>query len=871
MKFNLIKQHLQILLLLISFGALSQEVKLIANYPLIENLNDVTGQQSDAYILGTPPPSPPSNGVEFCQNGIWANDSGQGTESLFTPLLNGFNLSHFEVEIEFKPIGYTQPGDNANFKAIIMGGSSGRWIGILLDSSGKIGLKYNNANVIWSNTIISLDNIFHHGRLVYNNGQTSLYIDGQLVLNESLPELVSFQDDLEFLTADYSTGSPFYGCVRQLKVRSIPPTPVDDIQRNALVELYNSTNGDNWQNNTNWLNGDPCHDEWEGITCSSNTILEIELRNNNLVGSIPTEIGNLASLTSLELDSNQLTGIIPSEIGNLSELTRLSIRANQLSGGIPSSLGNLSKLTVLSLWVNQLSGPIPVELSNLNNLTSLQLFNNNLTGNIPVELTNLPNLSVISIGGNSFSGSIPKELAQLNLIFLDIQNSGFTGGIPFELCNIPTLEHLALGGNQLNGIIPPCLGGLTSLERLYLNDAGLTGEIPIELTNLLNLNRLYLFNNNLIGPIHPEFGSLVSLRRFQLQNNQLTGNIPPELGNLNQLEDLFLDSNQLEGSIPQEIGNITSLRILKLKKNQLTGEIPSSINNLVNLRLPQPGFFFEFDKSSVQYNALFTEDAALDELLNTHCVCDWSKSQTLTPKNLSVVSTSDSSISLAWDVIEYLNDEGGYTIYQSEIMQGPYTEVAQVESKALNLALITGLNIGTEYFFKIESFTDINQNNQNLIVSEQTNPLLASTENTMSGDANLWIEIDTLSDLLAGGESTQYFINLGNDGPDDALSATLFHVIPNELNNVSWSCEAFAGATCPASSRNNGGDDIIEAIDLPVGSSVLFTITADVTINESLSPLTASIALPNSINDTTVTNNQSVNNIQIGIFGSGCE
>lgn len=33
-------------------------------------------------------------------------------------------------------------------------------------------------------------------------------------------------------------------------------------QRQALIDLYNSTNGDNWINNSNWLSDDVC--TWYG-------------------------------------------------------------------------------------------------------------------------------------------------------------------------------------------------------------------------------------------------------------------------------------------------------------------------------------------------------------------------------------------------------------------------------------------------------------------------------------------------------------------------------------------------------------------------------------------------------------------------------
>ena len=61
-------------------------------------------------------------------------------------------------------------------------------------------------------------------------------------------------------------------------------------------------------------------------------------------------------VTSLGLRNNELSGETPSELGNLANLTELTLHENQLSGGIPPELGNLASLIVLFLEGNQLSG-----------------------------------------------------------------------------------------------------------------------------------------------------------------------------------------------------------------------------------------------------------------------------------------------------------------------------------------------------------------------------------------------------------------------------------------------------------------------------------------------------------------------------------
>ena len=37
----------------------------------------------------------------------------------------------------------------------------------------------------------------------------------------------------------------------------------------ALYDLYGSTNGMDWTDNDNWMKGDPCEDNWIGVTCDS--------------------------------------------------------------------------------------------------------------------------------------------------------------------------------------------------------------------------------------------------------------------------------------------------------------------------------------------------------------------------------------------------------------------------------------------------------------------------------------------------------------------------------------------------------------------------------------------------------------------------
>jgi hypothetical protein len=187
--------------------------------------------------------------------------------------------------------------------------------------------------------------------------------------------------------------------------------PVAECQ--ALVALYNSTNGPGWTNNAGWgVDENPC--DWVGVGCTDGdhgSVLSLLFHNNGLNGPIPPELGNLTQAHLIDLYGNQLTGPIPPELGGLVSLRWLHLGLNQLTGSIPSALGGLSSLERLSLWDNQLSGPIPPELGNLSNLEWLALARNALSGPIPQFLTQLNNLTLLDLAQNQFSGVLPLSVA----------------------------------------------------------------------------------------------------------------------------------------------------------------------------------------------------------------------------------------------------------------------------------------------------------------------------------------------------------------------------------------------------------------------------------------------------------------------------
>ena len=88
-------------------------------------------------------------------------------------------------------------------------------------------------------------------------------------------------------------------------------TPIRDTDREALVAIYNATNGEFWARRQNWLSNAPIG-TWYGVTTNaSGRVTELNLSENQLAGEIPSELGNLASLQELYLSKNRLVGEIP--------------------------------------------------------------------------------------------------------------------------------------------------------------------------------------------------------------------------------------------------------------------------------------------------------------------------------------------------------------------------------------------------------------------------------------------------------------------------------------------------------------------------------------------------------------------------------
>lgn len=324
----------------------------------------------------------------------------------------------------------------------------------------------------------------------------------------------------------------------------------------ALEAVYNSLNGPNWNNNDYWMENDLIC-EWYGVICDDDgeNVIGLDLENNGLEGSLPTEMFDLTSLTTLNLKMNHkvslsLTGI--EKLGNLHTLTlsdmgltsvdgldaATSLKVLHLTGNlldvIPDEIYSLVNLRELYMNYNKMEGSISSKIGQLSKLRELYMFRNKLSGNLPEELGQLQELRTMGLGENSFSGDLPSSLNDLNNIkVIALQHSrassqtgpggplnldkgdfvGLTGRLlSFE--NSPRLTELYLGYNDFEGDIPENF--LASVET--------TDDVIVDLTM-----------NHIEGTLP------IDLQRFEFMTIYISGN------KIDSLDESFCDLDSWMG------------------------------------------------------------------------------------------------------------------------------------------------------------------------------------------------------------------------------------------------------------------------------------------------------------------------------------
>jgi Leucine-rich repeat (LRR) protein len=214
-------------------------------------------------------------------------------------------------------------------------------------------------------------------------------------------------------------------------------------------------------------------------------LTQLHLHENHLSGPITFSLLSFISLQQFFLQQNQLTGNLHQLLSlpvneytspNISSnrLVNFDMSDNLLSGSIPSSLFLLPQLQTISLSLNCFEDKLPssmcqgkgVQVYSMDGLGSAERCQNIVTLHLFTTVT----------FGQRMDGSIPECMWFLpNLMVLNLAGNGFKGKIG-SVSEMASLESMTLSHNYLSGEIPSWLQE-KNLSLLDLSHNKLTGDV----------------------------------------------------------------------------------------------------------------------------------------------------------------------------------------------------------------------------------------------------------------------------------------------------------------------------------------------------------------------------------------------------------
>ncbi|XP_074291913.1 uncharacterized protein LOC141618735 [Silene latifolia] len=183
---------------------------------------------------------------------------------------------------------------------------------------------------------------------------------------------------------------------------------------------------------------------------------EIYLQDNKLEGNIPQTLGNCQSLLYLNLSYNELNGTLDSELlTGSAKFVGLDLSHNNLVGSLPLEIGKQTSLGNIRLSKNKFSGVIPEGLAECSALQQLYMNGNSFHGDIPSSFTSLSSLQEIDFSQNSLSGPIPDFFTKFTLLhYLNLSYNDFEGQVPTNAVFANVSATFLVGNQGLCGGIP---------------------------------------------------------------------------------------------------------------------------------------------------------------------------------------------------------------------------------------------------------------------------------------------------------------------------------------------------------------------------------------------------------------------------------
>ena len=400
-------------------------------------------------------------------------------------------------------------------------------------------------------------------------------------------------------------------------------SPLTD--REILEIFHEATGGEDWDENENWLSDEDL-DDWYGVRAYQGEVSSLSLDDNNLVGTLPPELGGLDELFGLVLRYNRISGPIPPELSKFNGLRDLMLDYNAgISGRLPPELGHTGGLKYFTVTGTDLTGPVPLAFANLDltrfyfdkDVVCIPAALETWLDSIPEKeedyqlctdrlVIDPPSLylevhtpgdtarltaAVISAEGDTVPGAEIGWTSAATAI-ATVDSTGLVTTVDYGTVEITaSSDSLAdtarveivfkLSNRQVLDSLYRVTGGENWTDTTnWLSDEPLSEWFGVETSDSGDVIGLALGDNNLTGSIPGVLLELDSLVTLDLGGNALVGRIPWGVWELGRLRNLVLDGNELEGLLPRSMGDMAGLRHLDIGDNGLSGVVPRELSRL---------------------------------------------------------------------------------------------------------------------------------------------------------------------------------------------------------------------------------------------------------------------------------------------------